>query len=94
MNYEEKIKELTERIEQLEKAENKRKLKRNIKITIKVIEILAILTIILITYYQINTKLIKPYKDKIDYLEEKINTVENFAKEKWESIKKYNPFTN
>ena len=94
MNYEEKIKELTERIEKLEKAENKRILKRNIKIALKIIEITIIIVIILTVYYKINNTLIKPYKNKVDYIEEKVNTVEKFVKDKWNAIQKYNPFSN
>ena len=93
MNYEEKIKELTERIEKLEAIENKRKLKRNIRIGFKITEILVILTIVLITYYQINNKLIKPYQEKTNQMEDKLEEVENFVKEKWEQLQKYNIFT-
>ena len=43
-------------------------------------------------YFYINNTFINPYKEKIENEEEKVNYVENFVKEKWESFKKYNPF--
>ena len=87
MNYEEKIKELTERIEVLEKAEHKRIIKKRIELTYKLIKILIIIIIIFMLY-----SYIKPYKEKIDNIENKVNTVEDYVKNKWSSIKNYNPF--
>lgn len=87
MNYEEKIKELNERIEVLEKAEHKRIVKKRIAITFNIIKVL-IIVIILIKVYLI----VKPYKEKIDNIENKVDTVENYVKDKWNSIQKYNPF--
>ena len=92
MNYDEKIKELSNRIEVLEKAENKRVLKKKIEITLQVVKVLVVVIIIFIAYVYVNNKFIKPYKEKIDYVEEKVNNVESFVQEKWEFIKKYNPF--
>ena len=94
MNYEEKIKELTERIEYLEKKEKKRELKKKIKITWTILKVLTIIIILLLSYYHIYIKIIKPYQNKIDYIEEKDNTVESFVQEKWKNIKKYIPLTN
>ena len=94
MNYEEKIKELNDRIEKLEKAEAKRVLKKKIKISFEVSKVVIIVIILVSGYFYINNKLIKPYKDKIDYVEEKVNYVEKFVKDKWNSIQKYNPFSN
>ena len=94
MNYEEKIKELTERIEYLEKKEHKRELKKKIKLTWTIIKILIVIIILLFTYYSIYKKIIKPYQNKVDYIEEKVNNVESFVQEKWKSIKKYIPFQN
>lgn len=92
MNYEEKIQELSERIAILEKAENKRKTKKKIQITLEIIKILVIFTIIFIVYININNKIIKPYKEKIDYVEDKVNSVEKIVQDKWDIIKSYNPF--
>ena len=39
-------------------------------------------------YYEIT----KEGKEKIDYIDQKINTIENFIDEKWDAIQKYNPF--
>ena len=85
MNYEEKIKELSDRIEKLEKYENKRQLKRKIQFSLKVLKVIIVIVVIYIKYVQ-------PYKEKIDYVDEKVNTVESFVKDKWEMIRKYNPF--
>ncbi len=88
MDYENKIKELTNRIEKLEKEENKRIIKRKIKITWTIVKIVTILIIALVTYHYIQNKIIKP----INTVEEKINTVETSIQEKWKTIKKYIPF--
>ena len=88
MNYEEKIKELNDRIERLEKYENKRQLKRKLQLSLKIAKIIIVLVVIVMMY----VKFILPYKEKIDYVEQKVNTVESFVKDKWEMIQKYNPF--
>ncbi len=88
MNYEEKIKELTERIEFLEKKEHTRIIKRRIEITFKLIKLLIIIILLFKVYTYI-----KPYKEKIDNIENKVDTVENYVKDKWNNISKYNPFT-
>ena len=87
MNYEEKIIELTERIEQLEKKEKQRMLKKKIKITWTIIKLLTIIILLIIIYNSIY----KPYQNKINYIEEKIKSVETFTQEKWNIIKKYIP---
>ena len=92
MNYEEKIKELTERIEVLEKAENKRIVKRKIKIIFSTLKTVIILGVILFGYIYINNNYIKPYKEKIDYVNDKVETIESFVDDKWQSIQKFNPF--
>ena len=38
--------------------------------------------------------MVKPYKEKVDLVEEKINTVEKYVQEKWNLIQEYNPFKN
>ena len=87
MNYEDKIKELTERIEVLEKQEHKRTIKRRIELTFKLIKVIAIIVIIIMIY-----SYIKPYKEKIDELDNKVDSVETYVKDKWNSIQKFNPF--
>ena len=94
MDYEDKIRELSERIEKLEKAEAKRVLKKRIKITFEISKVVIIILVIIVGYFYINNIFIKPYKDKIDYVEEKVNYVESFVKDKWNSLQKYNPFSN
>jgi len=92
MNYEEKIKELTERIEILEKAENKRIVKRKIKIAFNAIKVIIILTILIFGYIYINNNYIKPYKEKIDYVNDKVENIQSFIDDKLQSIQKFNPF--
>ncbi len=92
MNYEEKIKELTERIEVLEKAENKRIVKKRISIMINTIKIVIILGIILFGYIYINNHYIKPYKEKIDYVNDKVENIQSFIDDKLQSIQKFNIF--
>lgn len=92
MNYEEKIKELTERIEVLEKAENKRIVKRRIKTILNIIKYAIIIALIVFGYIYVNTHYIKPYKEKIDYVNDKVETIQSFIDDKWQSIQKLNPF--
>ncbi len=92
MNYEEKIKELTERIEVLEKAENKRIVKKRISIILHTIKIVIILGIILFGYIYINNHYIKPYKEKIDYVNDKVENIQSFIDDKLQSIQKFNIF--
>ena len=84
MNNDDKIRELTERIEKLEKAENKRIAKKRIEIGFKVAKILIIIILILIAY-----SYIKPYKEKIDNINEKVDNVEKFVNDKLGGFKKY-----
>ena len=83
--YEIKIKELTERIEQLEKIEQKRARKKKIKIAWTITKILIVIILLLKFYYSIY----KPYQKKITTLEEKLNTAESFIQEKLDVIRKY-----
>ena len=87
MKYEEKIEELTKRIEFLEKKERIRIIKARIALFFKLI----ILGIIIFAMYK-TYMFVKPYKEKIDAIDEKVTKVENFVNEKWNSIKKYNIF--
>ena len=89
MNYEEKIRELTERIEKLEKAENKRILKRRIEIGTKIVIGLIIVILLVVAYIHINNTIIKPYKEKIDYVNEKVDKVQGFIDDKLGGLSKY-----
>ncbi len=89
MNYEEKIRELTERIEKLEKAENKRVLKRKIEIGTKIVIGLIIVILLVVAYIHINNTIIKPYKEKIDYVNEKVDKVQGFIDDKLGGLSKY-----
>ena len=89
MNYEEKIRELTERVEKLEKAENKRILKRRIEIGTKIVIGLIIVILLVVAYIHINNTLIKPYKEKIDYVNEKVDKVQGFIDDKLGGLSKY-----
>ena len=87
MSNEEKIIELTERIEKLEKAENKRIIKSKIKTIYEIVKIVLIVSIFIYGYVYINNTVIKPYKEKVDYINNKIDTVENFVEDKFDSFK-------
>ena len=89
MNYEEKIRELTEKVEKLEKAENKRIVKKRISIITKVIVLVVILILLFIGYNYVNNTIIKPYKEKIDYVNEKVDAVQEFIDDKLGGISKY-----
>ncbi len=89
MNYEEKIRELTERVEKLEKAENKRIIKRRIEIIIKVVVGIIMLILLFMAYNYVNNTIIKPYKEKIDYVNEKVDTVQSFIDDKLGGFSKY-----
>ena len=92
MNYEEQILELRKRIEVLEKAEKKRITKKKLEITLGIVKFLVIVIVLVVGWWYLYNNYIKPYKEKIDYFEEKVDTVENFVSEKWDTINKYNPF--
>lgn len=89
MNYEEKIRELTERVEKLEKAENKRILKRRIEIGTKIVIGIIILVLLIMAYIHINNTIIKPYKEKIDYVDEKVDKVQGFIDDKLGGFSKH-----
>ena len=93
-----KIDELTKKIEFLEKQEKKRIRKRNIEIALKITKYTVIAIIILTIYTKFNNNFIKPTKEKIDFVEEKISSVDlkvdkigDVVKDKWESLKNWNP---
>ena len=89
MNYEEKIRELTERVEKLEKAEHKRVIKRRIEIITKIVIAVIVIVLLIIGYIYVNNTIIKPYKEKIDYVNEKVDTVQNFVNDKFGGLSKY-----
>ena len=89
MNYEEKIRELTERVEKLEKAENKRIIKRRIEIGTKIVIGIIILVLLIMAYIHINNTIIKPYKEKIDYVNEKVDNVQGFIDDKLGGFSRY-----
>ncbi len=84
MSSEERIKELTERIEVLEKAEHKRKVKRKIQIAWGLIKLTVFIALIVMAY-----NYIKPYKEKIDSASEKVDKVEKYINDKIGGLNKY-----
>ena len=84
MNSEEKIRELTERIEKLEKAENKRVIKRRIEIAWGLFKLLVIIILLIMAY-----NYIKPYKEKIDNVTDKVDKVENYIDSKLGGLNRY-----
>ncbi len=92
MDYELKIQELTERIEKLEKAEAKRVAKKKMEIAFAIVKLVVIVGLLVAGYIYVNNTLIKPYKEKVDFVEEKVNTVNDFIQEKWDVIKKFSIF--
>ena len=87
MNNEEKIIELTKRIEVLEAAENKRIKQKKIKIAYEITKIVIILGIILTGYIYINVKVIKPYKEAVNKVNDKINNVQDFFTNQSDKVK-------
>lgn len=87
MSNEEKIIELTNRIEVLEKAEAKRIKRKKIRIIFEITKIVIVLGLILAGYIYINNTVIRPYKEKVDLINSKINNVENFVDDKIDNIK-------
>ncbi len=72
-----KINELNERIDYLEKREQKRKRKETIRLIFNALKIFVIIGILVYGYIYVNNNYIKPYKEKMDYIEEKIDKVQN-----------------
>lgn len=77
MSSEEKIKALEARIEVLESAEQKRKVKRIIGIIWDLIKIGVLVALVVMAY-----NFVKPYKEKIDAASEKVDAVESFVNDK------------
>ncbi len=89
MSSEERIKALEERIEKLEKAENKRIVKRKIEIGTKIVIGLIIVILLIVGYIHVNNTIIKPYKEKIDYVNDKVDKVQGFIDDKLGGLSKY-----
>lgn len=94
-----KIDELTKKIEFLEQQEKKRIKNKNIKTTFRIVKIIIIVAILGIIYINVNNKIVKPTREKLDFVEEKIKVVDekvdgvgDFLKDKLDSIKGLNPF--
>ena len=84
MSSEEKIKELTEKIEKLEKAENKRVIKKRLEIAWGLTKLLVVIILLFMAW-----NYIKPYKEKIDLVSEKVDKVETFINDKLGGFKSY-----
>lgn len=93
MSYEEQILELRKRIEVLEKAEKKRIIKYRRAIVFKLTKYCLIVIILIVGCSYVYNNYIKPYKEKIDNFEQKVDTVEDFVTDKWEIIQDFNPFS-
>lgn len=93
MTNEEKIEALTKRIEALEAAEKKRKVKRILKITYEFIKISIILLLLLGSYLYINAKVIRPYNNVKENITETINdktsSIESTLNEEINKIKEW-----
>ena len=76
-DLERKIVELNERIDTLEKKEQKRKRKENAKVFFSIIKLLIVIGVLVFGYIYVNNKFIKPYKEKMDYIEEKVDKVQS-----------------
>ncbi len=87
MSNEEKIIELTKRVEELEKAENKRIKKKKIKIAYELTKIAIIVGALLYGYIYINVKVIKPYKEKVDAINNKVDETKEYLNEKVDQFK-------
>ena len=67
----ERINELEERVEKLEKAEHKRKVEKFIGTIIKIAIIVFTVIAMYKTYQMVNEKIIKPYKDMVSSINNK-----------------------
>ena len=92
MNYEEQILELKKRIEFLEKAENKRIAKRKRDVVFGIGKIVLLIIVLVGAYFYVYNIFLKPYKEKVDYINNKIDSVEDFVNDKLNIIDKHNPF--
>lgn len=84
MSSEERIKQLEERIEVLEKAEHKRTIKKTISLIWGLIKLGVFIALIFIAW-----SYIKPYKEKIDMVSEKVENVEKVINDKLGGLKSY-----
>ena len=84
MSSEEKIKALEERIEVLEKAEHKRNVKKGIKLAWGLTKLIVVIVLVFMAW-----SYIKPYKEKIDMVSEKVDKVEEFISSKFSGFKSF-----
>jgi hypothetical protein len=71
----ERIHELEDRVEKLEKAEHKRKVQKFIGTTIKIAVIVVTVIAMYKTYQMVNEKIIKPYKDMVSSINNKYTEI-------------------
>ena len=84
MSSEEKIKALEERIEVLEKAEHKRNVKKGIKLAWGLTKLIVVIVLVFMAW-----SYIKPYKEKIDMVSEKVDKVEECISSKFSGFKSF-----
>jgi hypothetical protein len=73
-----RVKELEDRVKSLEKIENRRKSLKTASILIKLFIFSFIVVALWYGYTYVRKTYIKPYKEKIDTIEEKYNSLKNF----------------
>ena len=73
MSNEEKIEQLIKRIEALATAEKKRTIKKRVKAIYEITKIVIILILIFGSYFYINAKIIRPYKEITETINEKVS---------------------
>ncbi len=56
------------------------------------VKIVVIIGILIYGYIYINNNLIKPYQERVDFVDDKIDSVVDYVTDKWEGLEKYNPF--
>lgn len=74
---EDRIEELEERIKTLEKTEKRRKRMRTAGILVRIFIFAFVIVALWYGYNYVNTKYIKPYKEKMDTIEEKYDSIKN-----------------
>ena len=56
-------------------------------------KIALIIAIVVTVCFYIYNNIIKPYKEKVDYINDKIDFMEDFVNDKLDIIDRYNPFS-
>ena len=80
---EDRIEELEERIKVLEKTEKRRQRMKLAGILVRIFIFSFIVVAIWYGYNYVNSKYIKPYKEKIDTIEEKYDSIKNLNFNNW-----------